>query len=88
MSIELLFKTQRSATQKGDTGSNGSKLKIAIAKTLKLHLRKRSGRSVVGRNGNLLQAENLYNLRNSRPKREIVPSHSEWLSKAKEIEDK
>ena len=74
--------------RKATRGQTGQSYMLAIAKTLKLHLRKRSERSVVGRNGNLLQAENLYNLRNSRPKREIVPSHSEWLSKAKEIEDK
>ena len=33
------------------------------------------------------QAENLYNLRNSKSKLEIVLSHSEWLPEAKVIED-
>ena len=34
-----------------------------------------------------LQAENLYDLRNSKSKLEVVPSHSEWLPEAEEVED-
>ena len=62
--------------RKDNIGSNEGKALQKLCHNIKTALRKRSGETKI-----------YHNLRNSWPKLEVVPSHSEWLHEAREVED-